>query len=121
MIPDLTLDQVPLVASVAAQLALLGAIDTLLSALLADSPPNLTTTATGSSLARGSATSAQLWSEAYRAQAQTSGHRQHRSGRQDPAVGVIHGLSCSLCCSGFPDWLVTFRMRFWRASLLAPV
>ena len=37
VIPDLTFDQVPLVASVAAQLALLGAIDTLLSALLADS------------------------------------------------------------------------------------
>src|SRR5215203_1140202 len=37
VMPDLTLDQVPLVASVAAQLALLGAIDTLLSALLADS------------------------------------------------------------------------------------
>ena len=37
VIPDLTFDQVPLVASVTAQLALLGAIDTLLSALLADS------------------------------------------------------------------------------------
>ena len=37
VVPDLTFDQVPLVASVAAQLALLGAIDTLLSALLADS------------------------------------------------------------------------------------
>ena len=37
VIPDLTFDQLPLVASVAAQLALLGAIDTLLSALLADS------------------------------------------------------------------------------------
>lgn len=37
VVPDLTFNQVPLVASVAAQLALLGAIDTLLSALLADS------------------------------------------------------------------------------------
>jgi sulfate permease, SulP family len=37
VVPDLPFDQIPLVASVAAQLALLGAIDTLLSALLADS------------------------------------------------------------------------------------
>jgi len=37
VIPDLTFDQIPLVVSVAIQLALLGAIDSLLSALLADS------------------------------------------------------------------------------------
>jgi sulfate permease, SulP family len=37
VVPDLTFDQVTLVVSVAVQLALLGAIDTLLSALLADS------------------------------------------------------------------------------------
>jgi SulP family sulfate permease len=37
VVPDLTFDQVTLVGSVAVQLALLGAIDTLLSALLVDS------------------------------------------------------------------------------------
>jgi len=85
VMPDLTLDQVPLVASVAAQLALLGAIDTLLSALLADSLTKSHHDSNRELIGQGSATSAPLWSEAYRAQAQTSGPSSIGR-RQDPAV-----------------------------------
>ena len=121
VIPDLTFDQLPLVASVAVQLALLGAIDTLLSALLADSLTKSHHDSNRELIGQGIGNmGAALVGGLPGAGANIRTIVNIEAGGKTRLSGVIHGLFLLAVLLGLSGLVSTFRMRFWRASSSAP-
>ena len=118
VIPDLTFDQVTLVTLGAIQLAMLGAIDTLLSALLVDSLTKSHHDSNRELIGQGIGNmGAALVGGLPGAGANIRTIVNIEAGGKTRLSGVVHGLFLLAVLLGLSNLVSIFRTPSWRASL----